>query len=152
MTGIRLYSGLSLVFAGILLISTPSVWAQSADAANADNTGDRWEAFSTTAQSITGDIILEPNSITMGSGSVLQIEPVPGDVPKLYRFTGAEHLRLIRDNSLCGPDTTDGYLVLASPGDNMLEIDVFDGDPPPGSVENMQSLPNFCASYIYDRP
>ncbi|GHB25622.1 hypothetical protein GCM10007094_12140 [Pseudovibrio japonicus] len=143
-------SGLTSVFMGALLLSTLPVSASSIDAAN--ETGERWEAFSTTAQSITGDIIVTPTSITMASGSVLQIEPFPGDVPNLYRFTGAEHLRLIRDNTLCGPDTTDGYLVLVSPGDNMLEIDVFDGDPPPGSVDNMHSAPNFCASYIYDRP
>lgn len=150
MTRFLMSSGLTSVFMGALLLSVPSVSASSADVAN--ETGERWEAFSTTAQSITGDIIVTPRSITMGSGSVLQIEPVQGDVPNLYSFTGAEQLRLIRENTLCGPDTTSGYLVLVSPGDNMLEIDVFDGDPPPGSVDNMQSAPNFCASYIYDRP
>ncbi|WP_108818479.1 hypothetical protein [Pseudovibrio sp. Alg231-02] len=133
------------VFLGLSLASIPLAYAGEAP-------DKKWGASSTTATSITGDIVVGMTSITMATGSVLHIKPVTSEVPNLYRFTGADMLMLIRNNNLCLPDTTDGYLVLSYPSKNMLAIDVFDGDMPPMTVEGMESQSNFCASYSYEMP
>ena len=131
------------VFLSLFLASSPLAYA--------DEPADKkWGAASTTATSITGDIIVGMTSITMETGSVLHIRPVNSAVPNLYRFTGADMLTLIRNNNLCLPTTTDGYLVLSYPSTNTLAIDVFDGDMPPVTVETMESQSNFCASYSYE--
>ncbi|QUS56052.1 hypothetical protein [Pseudovibrio brasiliensis] len=132
-------------FLGLSLASSPLAYADEAP-------DKKWSAVSTTAMSITGDVVVGMTSITMETGSVLHIKPVQSSVPNLYRFTGADMLMLIRDNKFCLPATTDGYLVLSYPGKNMLAIDVFDGDMPPTAVDNMESQSNFCASYNYEMP
>ncbi|KZL19651.1 hypothetical protein PsAD2_01930 [Pseudovibrio axinellae] len=127
------------------LIPTPIAQAES-------NASEKWAAFSTTAMSITGDIEVSPTAITMSTGSVLPIEAVKGDIPHLYRFTGADKLKLIRDNSFCMTNTTDGYIVLSYPTADELSMNVFQGDSPPVSDSNLDSQPNLCAIYNYQKP
>ncbi|MES0869993.1 hypothetical protein [Pseudovibrio sp. SCP19] len=136
--------GFASVCLGFSLLANPLAYAE--------DTGEKWIAVSNTAMSITGDIELSPTAITMSTGSVLPLEAVKGDVPNLYRFTHANDLKLLRDNTFCLPHTEVGYVVLNYRGKEELEIDVFDGDEAPHSADELESQPGFCASYFYQKP
>ena len=113
---------------------------------------ERWEAYSKTAVSITGDIAITPTEIEMGNGSHLPIEAVEGDVPNLYRFSGANKLKLLNDNTLCGNGIDNGYLILDASRANTLEILVFTGNSIPLAGGNADLQPGLCATFYYGKP
>jgi hypothetical protein len=86
------------------IMAPASVWAASV--------GEKWEAVSTTAMAITGDLIFSPDRITFGNGKSLPLAP-SGTVPTfsapmesvnatLYRVTTPADPVLLHGNRLCG--------------------------------------------------
>ncbi|MFD0986047.1 hypothetical protein [Methyloligella solikamskensis] len=114
---------------------------------------EEWEAVSTTAMSITGDITVEDEKITFKNGESLGLRPVGDDEPGVFVVTPEANPTLLNGNKLCGnqPPT---FLVFGRPkadgDDETLYLKVFDtNDVPPASDEMDQ--PGICASYTYMR-
>ncbi|CAN7561413.1 hypothetical protein [Aminobacter aminovorans] len=126
---------------GLLVATTAPVLAE----------GDRYRAFSTTAESITGDISMDDFSITFANGESLKFAALLGDHfvvdgervnASVYSVEDPADPELENGNRLCGAgDVT--YLASWSGGDGLTIVAVFTGDEPPESSADM------CASYTY---
>ncbi len=122
-----------------------------ASAAPAFAEGDRYRAFSTTAESITGDISMDDFSITFANGESLKFAALLGDHfvvdgervnASLYSVEDPSDPELENGNRLCGAgDVT--YLASWSGGEGLTIVAVFTGDEPPENSDEM------CASYTY---
>jgi hypothetical protein len=119
----------------------------------------KWLATSRTAMSITGDIVVDDNSVTFADGKRLDLEPyemaregdwsasgdeIAGDVFKVEPPSNPE---LLRGNSFC--DTNATYVVLWSPGEGELTLNVYSSDAAPTGDAQMDAL---CAIYGYETP
>jgi hypothetical protein len=115
-----------------------------------------WAATSNTAMAITGDIVLEDYSITFANGKSLAIEPyeagrvgdwsgsgknVAGDV---FTADSLSNPKLLNGNKLCATPAT--YVVIWSPGEGELGINVYSGSKAPTGTGGL------CASYFYQTP
>lgn len=126
---------------GLLVAATAPVLAE----------GDRYRAFSATAESITGDISMDDFSITFANGESLKFAALLGDHfvvdgervnASVYSVEDPADPELENGNRLCGAgDVT--YLASWSGGDGLTIVAVFTGDEPPESSADM------CASYTY---
>lgn len=113
--------------------------------------GDVYKAFSTTAESITGDISMDDFSITFANGKQLKFSALIGDHfvvdgervnASVYGVEDPSDPELENGNRLCGAgDVT--YLASWSGGEGLTVVAVFTGDEPPASSSEM------CASYTY---
>jgi len=113
--------------------------------------GDRYRAFSSAAESITGDIEMDDFSITFANGESLKFAALLGDHfivdgervnASVYSVEDPSDPELENGNRLCGAgDVT--YLASWSGGDGLTTVAVFTGDEPPESSADM------CASYTY---
>lgn len=126
---------------GLLILATTPAFAE----------GDRYRAFSTTAESITGDISMDDFSITFANGESLKFAALLGDHfvvdgsrvnASVYSVEDPSDPELENGNRLCGAgDVT--YLASWSGGEGLTIVAVFTGDEPPESSDEM------CASYTY---
>jgi hypothetical protein len=137
------------------IVAPASVWAASV--------GEKWEAVSTTAMAITGDLIFSPDRITFGNGKSLPLAPF-GTVPTfsapmesvnatLYRVTTPGDPVLLHGNRLCGgrapqPVT---FIVVWKPARVGSDVDprsmaAFSGDTRPTAAGG----PGFCGTYNYE--
>lgn len=118
-----------------------------------------WRATSKTAESITGDLVYLPNSLTFANGEKLTMEPVTnvpapwaafgdgtGSDGELYKLDSPADPELLNGNKLCGmPDQLVTYVMIAPnlKGDEMV-LGVFTGEDAPTG----ESTP--CATYSYE--
>lgn len=125
--------------------------------AQAKPTGEeRWEAASTTAVSITGDIRLSPNRL-IAAGQIIQVSVVT-DLPSYQSITGkfpARVLKVIKPRRFTmlhgndfGCNAPVRWIVVYRQGArNSLGMEVFEGPVVPRSSDD----DGFCASYGYYR-
>ncbi|GAA2833018.1 hypothetical protein EDC40_104265 [Aminobacter aminovorans] len=126
---------------GLLVATTAAALAE----------GDRYRAFSATAESITGDISMDDFSITFANGQSLKFAALLGDHfvvdgervnASLYSVEDPSDPELENGNRLCGAgDVT--HLASWSGGEGLTVVAVFTGDEPP------ESSADLCASYTY---
>lgn len=134
-----------------LFISTAALTLTLASApASAAET---WEAVSTTAMSITGDITVEEEKITFDNGESLGLRPVGDDEPGVFVVTPEANPTLLNGNKLCGNEPPT-FLVFGRPkaegSDETLYLKVFDTNDVPEASDEMDQ-PGICASYTYMR-
>lgn len=125
-----------------------------------------WRAASTNASSITGDIAIAKNHVTIDFTSfllapvrVLKTDEVAaafdadvnaGGNGELYRVSIPAAKRFLHHNTLCGSDDTQ-WMATYVTGRN-LEVAFFSGDTPP--VLTMDALSNstsLCGTFTYAR-
>ncbi|MFL5266200.1 MAG: hypothetical protein ACJ8AH_06300 [Stellaceae bacterium] len=127
--------------------------------ASAAPPGDHWEAVSTTAIAITGDVTFSPGRITFGNGKSLPLAPA-GAMPEfgapmgtvsatLYRVTSPADPVLLHGNRLCGQPVT--FIVVWKPARVGSDVDpravaAFSGSARPVGAEG----PGFCGTYHYE--
>lgn len=113
--------------------------------------GDVYKAYSTTAESITGDISMDDFSITFANGESLSFSALLGDHfvvdgervnASVYSVANPSDPELENGNKLCGSGDV-SYLANWAGGDGLTIVAVFTGDEPPESSAEM------CASYTY---
>jgi hypothetical protein len=136
--------------AGPLMNQSPA-WAAVA-------AGEHWEAVSTTAISITGDVTFSPGRIAFGNGKSLPLAAA-GAAPHfdwsgkktatLYRVTAPADPVLVHGNRLCGAPVT--FIAIWKPDLVGSDIDpramaAFSGNAPP----TVAGGPNFCGTYNYE--
>ena len=115
-----------------------------------------WSATSNTAMAITGDIVVDDYTLTFANGKSLAIEPyeagrvgdwsgsgksVAGDV---FTADSSANLKLLNGNKLCATPVT--YVVIWSPGEGELGINVYSGSKAPTGTGGL------CASYSIKLP
>jgi hypothetical protein len=124
---------------------------------------EQWEAVSTTALSITGNIRFSPDRITFQNGKFLPLEPA-GVVPQFgeamgtvsatpYRVTKPDDPVLLHGNRLCGgkgPQLVT-FIAVWKPAPVASDIDprsmaAFSGSTRP----TVAGGPNFCGTYNYE--
>jgi len=84
-----------------------------------------WQAMSTTAMSITGDITLTNNRLTFSNQDFLAIEPVDRnaeDGQTLFRVTSKTNPELLNGNQICGNQPIDYLMVQVSEGVTTGEV------------------------------
>ena len=116
-----------------------------------------WLAMSKTAMSITGDITLDDYHLTFANGTGLDLEPyemaregdwagsgdaVTGDV---FKIDPPANPKLLHGNLFCAAPAT--YVVLWTPGESELTLNVYTGDEAPTGTPDVDAL---CASYSYE--
>jgi hypothetical protein len=130
-------------------------------ASSASTRIEHWEATSTTATSITGDVTFTPARLTFSDGKSLAIryagilhignanDPRASRAPvQLYRVLTRTQPALLRGNRICG--TTPSFLTIAHvrdaaiPAMMLVVVGFYDGASPPR--RNDQRL---CATYLY---
>ena len=115
-----------------------------------------WSATSDTAMAISGDIVVDDYTLTFANGKSLAIEPyeaggvgdwsrsgksVAGDV---FTADSSANLKLLNGNKLCATPVT--YVVIWSPGEGELGINVYSGSKAPTGTGGL------CASYSIKLP
>ena len=105
---------------------------------------------------ITGDIVVDDYTLTFANGESLAIEPyeagrvgdwsrsgksVAGDV---FTADSSANLKLLNGNKLCATPVT--YVVIWSPGEGELGINVYSGSKAPTGTGGL------CASYSIKLP
>lgn len=120
-----------------------------------DDLNGGWPAASSTAISITGDIIVTDTALQFEDGQrlawVFEETRKGGWGPSgqqidgaIYRVADPSDPTLIRGNTLCGWPVT--YIVLSPDAEDALIMNVFRGDAIPSNTED-----GFCAMYYYAR-
>ncbi|MDP9038130.1 MAG: hypothetical protein M3O02_02505 [Acidobacteriota bacterium] len=126
-----------------------------------------WRAQNQTARSITGDIALTPDKLTINfiAFSVSRIRaleageiaaafnPDPASPPgtgSLYRIDIPATRKFLRKNTLCGADDTTWMVTLVA--GRSLEIVFLSGAKPPSfRGEGLANSPDLCGTYLYTR-
>jgi hypothetical protein len=128
-----------------------------------------WMATSTTAMSITGDIVLRPHKITMVGKSfrISLVREISGrrlrdiakivDSPRLpssarlYRTVISRRSRLVNGNTICGPDEDAKWMLTATHGDD-LSLAFFSGEAEPNLDYRAVEVGHYlCATFGYQR-
>jgi hypothetical protein len=121
--------------------------------------GEHWEAVSTTAMSITGNVTFSPGRITFGNGKSLPLAPA-GTIAKfgtgvesvtatLFRVTAPTNPVLIHGNRLCGGPVT--FIAVWKPTRIMSDVDPRGMAPFSGSARPTGAGgPDFCGTYNYE--
>ncbi len=110
-----------------------------------------WHAYSFSAETITGDIILAPGTIEMGKSGILKITGLEGYTPNLFSFTGAASLDLPKDKFFCEKGMDKGFMIIDRSQPNFLVLDVFGGDVPPEAGKSVDQQAGFCGSFTYNK-
>jgi hypothetical protein len=137
-----------------LLLAVSCAWAAAA--------GEHWEAVSTTAMAITGDVTLSPDRITFANGKFLALAPAgtaPGfdwsgkKTATLYRVTAPADPVLLQGARLCGGHGPQPVTFIAVWKPDLVGSDVdprgmaaFSGSARPGVAGG----PGFCGTYNYE--
>jgi hypothetical protein len=117
---------------------------------------ERWSAMSTTAISITGDILLSPTRLRM-EGADFPLKVV-ADLPRFQGDTGPVAARVLKVTRPMDPKLLNGnklgcrgpirwIVVWQFDHGRQLGMDTFKAGPMPTAVKN----PTFCGSYFYLR-
>lgn len=116
---------------------------------------EKWVAYSNTAMSITGDILLSPKSL-VAAGKVFPLRVV-ADVPdfagengrttaRVLAVTKPVNPKLLNGNRLCG-DKPVRWIAVWRRDKSTLELDAYDSAHQPTKSDDA----GFCASYGYMR-
>ena len=128
-----------------------------------------WKPASKTAQSITGDVVLSGDKITINffTTTVAEIRPLkpeemaaafadasaeggPGAAGHLYRLSIPGDKRFLHKNTLCGSDETQWMATYVA--GKQLEIAFFSNAAPPVlTIEALRDSPNLCGTFSYSR-
>ena len=126
-----------------------------------------WRAASKTARSVTGDIILSPerisiNFINVTIAKIRSIKPEeapaafsdgtpsPGGSGNLYRLSIAGNKRFAGKNTLCGAEDTQWMITYVS--GKTLQLAFYSGDTMPVlTPEAIATATNLCGTYTYVR-
>ena len=128
-----------------------------------------WKPASKTAQSITGDVVLGGDKITINffTTTVAEIRPLkpeelaaafadasaeggPGAVGHLWRLSIPGDKKFLHKNTLCGTDETQWMATYVS--GKQLEIAFFsNATPPVFTLEALRDSPNLCGTFSYSR-
>jgi hypothetical protein len=123
-----------------------------------------WRAVSSTARSITGDIAISEEKLTINflNFTIAQIRRLdPKEINAVFEgtnaATGSGNLyrldipatkKFLRKNSLCGADDTEWMATFAS--GRSLQLAFFSGDKPPlFTPEALATSTNLCGTYSY---
>ena len=123
--------------------------------ASAKPVEEEWIANSTTAISITGDVILSPTRLRMG-GANLRLRLV-ADVPRFVGAFGPVQARifsvarprnpvLLNGNTICAQPIR--WIVVSHTKNGELELDAFEGREIPASLDSKGA----CGAFFYSRP
>jgi hypothetical protein len=143
---------------GLLLLGCLTVGAQEKGS---------WRAASTTAKSITGDLMLTDEKIIINGFSVYPMARIrtlekpeasalfdpegtataPG-VGSLYRLVVPGDKKFLHKNSLCGNEDTQWMATYVS--GHTLQVALFSGEKPPVlTAEAMASTTDLCGTFTY---
>jgi len=145
-------------FAGLILIC-------SLMAAHAEERG-YWRASSTTARSITGDLTLADEKLTINFytttmskiraletsevSSVFDIDSNAGGTGSLYRLNIPAAKKFLHKNSLCGVENVQ-WMVAYAQG-NSLQLAFLSGAKPPVfTLDAIQNSTDLCGTFSYVR-
>jgi hypothetical protein len=123
-----------------------------------------WRAASKTAQSVTGDIALSNEKITLNFSTFTMVrvralqpaeltalfdaDPGANSIGSLYRMDIPASRKFLKKNSLCGDESTE-WMATYITGHN-LKIAFFSGQTPPVfTMEAIANATNMCGSYAY---
>ena len=148
-----------------LFVSSAILFLSSALVCTAQVKG-YWRAASTTAESITGDISISENRLTINfsrfpmaqirrltpaeTSAAFDVDIHTGARGTLYRLYVPAEKHFLRHNTLCGTEDTRWMAIYAS--GNSLEVAFFSGEKPP--VFTMDALANsmeLCGTFAYAR-
>jgi len=125
-----------------------------------------WRAVSSTARSITGDVTLSDEKITINFAgftmsrirtlepaelaSVFDVDSASATGAGLYRLNIPAQKRFLHKNTLCGSADTQWMVAYASGND--LQLAFFSGDKPPVfTLSAIQNSTDMCGTYSYTR-
>ena len=124
-----------------------------------------WRAVSTTARSITGDVVLSEEKITIDFSSftiarIRSLEPQElsavfdaegaGGSGGLYRLNVPASKRFLHKNTLCGEDDTQWMATYVA--DGSLKVAFFSGQRPPAlTLEAINNSTDLCGTFSYAR-
>jgi hypothetical protein len=125
-----------------------------------------WHAASSTAQSITGDILLSEEKLTINFSSfvIAKIRELkPGEVSSvfdadasagrtgsLYRLSIPADRKFLHKNTLCGSDSTQWMAIYVE--GRSLHLAFFSGARPPEfTPEAMANSSELCGTFSYER-
>ena len=125
-----------------------------------------WKATSKTAQSITGDISITGERLTMvfmpftiadlreltpdEIAAAFNFETADGVQGQIYRLSIPADRRLLRKNTLCGNEETQ-YMATAVQG-KTLQVAFFSGAKMPSlKPEEMNNSATLCGTFLYSR-
>ena len=144
----------------LLLTLTTQAPAQSAERGY-------WRASSNTARSITGDITLSDEKLTINFSTtpmsrVRDLNPTElaavfdADASassrsgSLYRLNIPASKKLLHKNTLCGSE--DAHWMVAYPQGNSLQLAFFSGDKPPVfTFDEIRNSTDLCGTFAYVR-
>jgi hypothetical protein len=122
--------------------------------------GEHWEAVSTTAMAITGDVTFSPDRITFGNGKFLPLAAAgtaPGfdwsgkKTATLYRVTAPGNPILLQGARLCGGPQAVTFIAVWKPDLVGSDIDPRAMAPFSGGVRpTVAGGPGFCGTYNYE--
>lgn len=158
--GIMALSGGGEAVSRLRLISTFALASTLALAASSEAWAKRgeehWVAFSKTAMSITGDIVLSPSRLN-ADGYDFPLRAAR-DLPNYGAFFGSVPARVLRVMRPMDPKLMNGnrlgcghpiqWIVVYRFDNGMLGMDVFEG----ADLPTMVSDPGMCGTYTYTRP
>ena len=146
---------------GISLMCTQGSAAQSSGLARK-----KWVAASTTAMSITGDIKISVNNLSMvgrdypltlirdidtehliDAGRIVD-ETKPADA-RIYRIKIPARVKLLNGNTLCGPKSAN-WMLTVTPNAHSLSLAFFSGDSEPNLATASEST-ELCGTFGYFR-
>ena len=123
-----------------------------------------WNAASSTAKSITGDLSFTPDKVTINftSFTLAQIRALKPDeqqalfpdvgvgVGNLYRVQIPSDKKFLRKNTLCGSDETDWIVTWVS--GKTMQVAMFSGGAIPTlTPDALASNQRLCGTYTYSR-
>ncbi len=137
-----------------LLLLTPTAFPQERG---------NWRAASKTAYSITGDLALAPEKLTIDFNTypIAQIRTLtapeaaatfdtPGAIANLYRLNIPGAKKFLHKNTLCGSE--DVQWLVTSVSGKTLQTAFFSGDKIPDlTPEAMATATNLCGTFTYTR-
>ncbi len=125
-----------------------------------------WRATSQTAKSITGDIGLSKDKLTINflaftmvrvrdlekaeAPAAFDTETNPNGAGSLYRLRVPAATRLLHKNTLCGTEDTEWMALYAT--QHSLQIAFFSGQKPPVFTQDaISNSSDLCGTYTYSR-
>jgi len=149
----------SLAATLLLLTITTQAPAQSAERGY-------WRAASNTARSITGDITLSDEKLTINFSTtpissvrdlkatelaaVFDTDANAAGTGRLYSLSIPASKKLLHKNTLCGSE--DAHWMVAYPRGNSLQLAFFSGDKPPVfTFDAISNSTDLCGTFAYVR-
>jgi len=123
-----------------------------------------WSAKSSNAKTITGDIAIYDNKISIALlnfplAQIRDLQPAeltaafdadPGGAGHLYRLGIAANQRFLHKNTLCGTEGVE-WMITWVQGKNLRVAFFSNPSPPVLTFESLNNSPDLCGSFIYVR-